>query len=47
VKSARLAGVLVDSSVLLDIFTEDAEWTAWSSAALSAAADSATLIVSQ
>jgi hypothetical protein len=40
-----MAGVLVDSSVLLDIFTEDAEWTAWSSAALATVAESATLII--
>ena len=40
-----MAGVLVDSSVLLDILTEDAEWIAWSSAALAAVAESATLII--
>jgi predicted nucleic acid-binding protein len=40
-----MAGVLVDSSVLLDIFTEDAEWGAWSSTALAEAADAATLVI--
>ena len=40
-----MAGVLVDSSVLLDILTEDAEWLAWSSAALAEAADAAPLVI--
>jgi hypothetical protein len=40
-----MTGVLVDSSVLLDIFTEDAAWVAWSSAALAAAADAAPLVI--
>src|SRR5580693_7924995 len=40
-----MSGVLVDSSVLLDIFTEDAEWMEWSSAALAAAADVAPLVI--
>lgn len=31
--------VLVDSNVLLDILTEDARWSEWSSAALASAAD--------
>jgi len=33
--------VLVDSSVLLDIFTEDPHWYAWSSKALTLVADRA------
>jgi predicted nucleic acid-binding protein len=37
--------VLVDSNVLLDVLTEDAEWLDWSSAALASAADRGTLIV--
>lgn len=32
-------GTLVDSSVLLDIFTEDRKWFAWSQAALVSAVD--------
>ena len=40
-----MSGVLVDSGVLLDIFTEDAAWMAWSSAALAAAADGARLVI--
>lgn len=34
-----MSGVLVDSSVLLDLFTEDPQWFAWSSQALQGAAD--------
>jgi len=30
-----VAGILVDSNVLLDLFTEDAEWEGWSEAMLS------------
>jgi predicted nucleic acid-binding protein len=37
--------VLVDSNVLLDIATNDPTWSVWSSAALEAAADEATLLV--
>jgi predicted nucleic acid-binding protein len=40
-----MSGVLVDSSVLLDIFTEDAAWMAWSSAALASVADAARLVI--
>jgi predicted nucleic acid-binding protein len=40
-----MAGVLVDSSVLLDVFTEDVGWSDWSSAALTAAADASRLII--
>jgi predicted nucleic acid-binding protein len=40
-----MSGVLVDSSVLLDIFTEDAAWMAWSSAALADAADAGRLVI--
>ena len=34
---------MVDSCVLLDIFTEDPDWFAWSAAALATAADSGLL----
>jgi predicted nucleic acid-binding protein len=37
--------VLVDSSILLDIFTEDPTWSEWSEAALVAAAESAPLVI--
>ena len=37
--------VLVDSNVLLDIVTNDPRWQRWSSAALEAAANEATLVV--
>ncbi|HSN14029.1 MAG TPA: type II toxin-antitoxin system VapC family toxin [Anaeromyxobacteraceae bacterium] len=36
---------LVDSSVLLDVATEDPRWFAWSSAALERAADRGVLVV--
>jgi predicted nucleic acid-binding protein len=39
------AGTLVDSNVLLDIFTEDASWLEWSSNALAAAAESGPLVI--
>lgn len=38
-------GTLVDSNVLLDIFTEDASWLEWSSSALAAAAESGPLVI--
>lgn len=37
--------VLVDSNVLLDVFSEDPVWFEWSSEALSAAAEHAVLVV--
>jgi hypothetical protein len=40
-----MSGVLIDSNVLLDIFTEDAKWFAWSSAALENAADESRLVI--
>ena len=36
-------GTLVDTNVLLDALTEDPTWLAWSSLALSAAAESGSL----
>ncbi len=38
-------GTLVDSNVLLDIFTEDAVWLGWSSTALAAAAEDGPLVI--
>src|SRR5436305_4675549 len=40
-----MAYTLVDSNVLLDVVTNDAEWFDWSSAALSRAADESTLAI--
>jgi predicted nucleic acid-binding protein len=40
-----LAGVLVDSSVLLDVLTEDRVWFEWSSGALAEAAESSVLAI--
>lgn len=40
-----MSAVLVDSNVLLDIFTEDRRWFAWSSAALEQAANDSRLVV--
>ncbi len=40
-----MTGVLIDSNVLLDVFTEDAAWFEWSSAALAEAADRARLVI--
>jgi predicted nucleic acid-binding protein len=39
------AGVLVDTSVILDIVTEDGEWLEWSSSALERAASSSRLVI--
>lgn len=39
------AGTVVDSSVLLDVFTEDSEWLTWSQAELTNAASRGALIV--
>jgi predicted nucleic acid-binding protein len=38
-------GLLVDSNVLLDVLTEDAEWLDWSSASLAACAENGRLII--
>ncbi|GAB4247491.1 MAG: type II toxin-antitoxin system VapC family toxin [Thermoleophilia bacterium] len=37
--------VLVDSNVILDVVTEDAEWFTWSAATLAAEAERASLVV--
>lgn len=39
------AGTFVDSSVLLDVFTEDPTWLGWSEAELTAAAQRGALVV--
>lgn len=38
-------GIIVDSNVLIDVFTEDPQWFEWSAAALEDAAERALLIV--
>jgi predicted nucleic acid-binding protein len=40
-----VAAVLVDSNILLDIMTEDAQWFRWSAAAVSRAADRSRLVI--
>jgi predicted nucleic acid-binding protein len=37
-------GVFIDSSVLLDVFTEDTSWLAWSQGQLTRAAQSGTVV---
>jgi hypothetical protein len=41
----RLTGVLVDSGVLLDIFTDDPLWAGWSSVRLAAAFDAGSVVI--
>src|SRR5271156_6243937 len=40
-----MAAVLVDANVLLDVFTEDPRWFAWSAEALEVAADRYRLVI--
>ena len=40
-----MTAVMVDSSVILDVATEDPEWNAWSSATLAMLADEAVLVI--
>lgn len=40
-----MARVLVDSNVLLDIFTQDPAWVAWSSRTLATIAETHTLVI--
>ncbi len=42
---SRVVGTLVDSNVLLDVFTEDRRWLGWSQARLTEAAQRGALIV--
>lgn len=39
------AGTLVDSNVLLDLFTNDATWSGWSAAAIARAADAGAVAI--
>jgi predicted nucleic acid-binding protein len=41
----RASGVLVDSNVLLDLFTDDAMWAAWSAARLAEAFDAGHVVI--
>ena len=41
----RRAGTLVDSNVLLDVVTDDAEWFEWSAAMLADAADRGVIVI--
>jgi predicted nucleic acid-binding protein len=40
-----VTGTLVDSNVILDVFTEDADWSDWSAAMLADAARSGILVI--
>jgi predicted nucleic acid-binding protein len=40
-----MSAFLIDSNVLLDVITEDSEWSNWSAGALRTAADSAPLVI--
>lgn len=40
-----MSAVLVDSNVLLDVMSRDADWRAWSEDAIARAADSARLVI--
>jgi hypothetical protein len=40
-----VSGTLVDSNVLLDVFTEDPRWFAWSAAAMERCADEGILLI--
>ena len=42
-----MASTMVDSNVLLDVITRDAQWFGWSSAALESAADRSLLVINQ
>jgi hypothetical protein len=41
----RRSGVLVDSNVLLDIFTDDPVWARWSQIRLAAAFDAGSVVI--
>jgi predicted nucleic acid-binding protein len=40
-----MTAILVDSNVILDIFTEDPNWSQWSSAALAEATETTRLVI--
>jgi predicted nucleic acid-binding protein len=42
---APASGVLVDSNVLLDLFTDDADWAPWSQARLAEAFDAGQVVI--
>jgi predicted nucleic acid-binding protein len=42
---APRTGVLVDSNVLLDLFTDDPAWTGWSEARLAEAFDAGQVVI--
>jgi hypothetical protein len=42
---SQRGGTVVDSSVLLDVFTQDATWLTWSQAELTAAAQRGTIVL--
>jgi predicted nucleic acid-binding protein len=42
---SSVAGTFIDSSVLLDVFTEDPHWGAWSQAQLAKAAQSGAIVL--
>lgn len=44
-RTATSTATLVDSNVLLDIFTEDATWMTWSATALTEARDTGALVI--
>jgi predicted nucleic acid-binding protein len=44
-RSADSVATLVDSNVLIDIFTEDPDWYEWSGQALAAARDAGVLVI--
>ncbi len=45
VSDPRTAATLVDSNVLLDVFTDDPDWAAWSSGALIRAFDEGPVVI--
>lgn len=40
-----MSAVFIDSNILLDVMTEDAQWADWSATALATAADSTRLVI--
>jgi predicted nucleic acid-binding protein len=40
-----MTAILVDSNVILDVFTEDPKWSGWSAAALAEATETAQLVI--
>ena len=40
-----MAGILIDSNILLDVLTEDSQWFEWSSNALTACANDSVLVI--